>query len=135
MIAFPSGQYVYDSRRRSELAAGTATCKVNEFLKRFKARMTASDLVFIQRKPSLDAIALLGLTVDEGESIILDLTEMDYSSGPDRDDGNSGETWTFVAAAARRSICVKLKLDGEKAICVSFHSLDFGMKRLEGDGV
>jgi len=108
------------------LSACEENDQIGNFLKRFKARMTADELVFANRKRNLDGIALLGLTLDEGERIILDLTDMNYSSGPDEDhNGTRGETWTFSTGVASRNIRIKLKLDERKAICILFHPLEF----------
>jgi hypothetical protein len=94
---------------------------VNEFLKRFKAKMVAEGLHFVPRKQNLDGIATSGLTPDEAERIILDLTESNYSGGPERDhEGSPGEVWFFNAFEEGRSIYVELKLCDLFVACRSF---------------
>jgi hypothetical protein len=93
----------------------------NDFLKRFIAKVVADGLHFVPRKQGLDGIAASGLTTDEAERIILDLTEANYSGGPERDhEGSPGEVWFFNAFEEGRSIYIELKLGDLFAACRSF---------------
>lgn len=104
--------------------------EVVDFLKRFKAKMAADGLFFVPRKRNLDGITWLGLTIDEVEKIILGLTEINYSGGPEKDvDGSLGEIWFFSVLDDGRGIYVKLKLDDEFAKCLSFHPAERPMRR------
>ena len=104
--------------------------EVIDFLKRFKAKMSAEGLVFVPRKRNLDGIAWLGLTIEEVERIILRLTDADYSGGPEEDlDGSPGEIWFFSVLDDGKGIYVKLKLDDEFAKCLSFHPAERPMRR------
>lgn len=91
------------------------------FLKRFIAKVAADRLHFVPRKQVLDGIAASGLTTDAAEQIILDLTEANYSGGPERDrEGGLGEIWSFSTIEEGRSIYVELKLGDMFAACRSF---------------
>jgi hypothetical protein len=94
---------------------------VNEFLRRFKAKAVAEGLHFVPRKQNLDGIATAGLTMDEAERIILDLTEANYSGGPEREhEGGPGEIWFFNTFEEGRNIYVELKLCELFVACRSF---------------
>lgn len=96
---------------------------VNEFLRRFKAKMAAEGLHFVPRKQNLDGIAAAGLTTDEAERIILNLTEVTYSGGPERDhECCPGEIWLFSTYEDGRSIFIELKLCDSFVACRSFRS-------------
>lgn len=114
---------------RGSQVADADRAVVNNFLKRFKTKMSSDGLIFVKRKPNLDSIAKLGFTIAEVERIILSLTEKNYSKGPETDDdGTAGEIWVFGVSEAGSEIYVKLKLDAAAAKCLSFHHSDYPVR-------
>jgi hypothetical protein len=94
---------------------------VAEFLRQFKAKVVTEGLHFIPRKQNLDGLATAGLTPDEAERIILDLTEVNYSGGPERDyEGSPGEVWFFHTLEEGRGIYIELKSCNLFVACRSF---------------
>jgi hypothetical protein len=116
-------------RHNDQVSPAASRSEVSEFLRRLKARMLAEGLHFVPRKRNLDGLALLGLTINEAERIILDLTEGNYCRGPEQDeDGSTGEIWFFGVLEDGRSIYIKVKLDDDFAKCLSFHPAERPMR-------
>jgi len=91
-------------------------------LRRFKAKLLADGLYFVPRKRNLDGLAILGLTINEVERIIFDLTEGNYCRGPGQGEkGSPGEIWFFDVLEDGQSIYIKIKLDDDFAKCLSLH--------------
>lgn len=95
---------------------------VVDFLKRFKQEATTTGIQLIPRDKNKNGLATLGITIPAAESIILGLTEENYSNGPETDhDGSSGEIWFFCTLENGQQVYIKLKLEANKAKCLSFH--------------
>ena len=100
----------------------TTKSEIIQFLKDFKKEMSDNGLTFVERKVNLDCLAELGLSIVDGEGVILSLTEKDFQKGPELDhDGSVGEIWAFQKHHAGAHVYIKLKLDSFGAKCISFH--------------
>lgn len=92
--------------------------------------MERDGLVFVERKPNLDALAQMGMTVATAEKIIFSLTAGNYSRGPEcDDDGSQGEIWFFTTDQSGHHLYIKLKLDRSAAKCLSFHPTERPLPR------
>lgn len=91
-----------------------------EFLKQFKQKVNESGLIVIPTKKNRDYLARSGLLPNECIDIIINLTERNYSSGPELDRDRNGDVWIFGCRHEGERIYIKLKLDTE-AKCLSFH--------------
>jgi hypothetical protein len=99
-----------------------------DFLKRFKEGCACGKFTFIPRRPNLEAITSLGITLTDVKEIILGLTTDNYCRGPEADeDGSAGEVWVFGTVVDGIEIYIKLKVDNDFAKCISFHQPDYNM--------
>jgi hypothetical protein len=94
-----------------------------DYLKGFKARMVAqAGLHLAHRKQCLDSLALLGLTVADLESAVLELTEENYSEGPKHTRGiDCAGVWFMTDFENGRRAYVELMIDAHFAKCLSLH--------------
>lgn len=99
--------------------------EISNFLFKFKARASLIGGVdFVPRDKNLNAIAEFGLTIDDVEKIVLELTPEHYHNGPEADyDGSGDNVWIFGYHLENEEIYIKLS-DSEsfgRAKCLSFH--------------
>jgi len=107
----------------------TTAVEVNDFLLKFKAIVSAQEMVFSFRQENMNALATLRMNFEHAEGVILGLTHENYCKGPEEDhDGSSGEIWIFGATLEHATIYIKLKLDREYALCISFHPAEFPLR-------
>jgi hypothetical protein len=97
--------------------------QVNDFLKRFKAKVDEQgSLPLIPRRENLNALTMLGIARSEVKTVVFGLTDNDYESGPEADrDQTAGELWIFGVDYEGTEVYIKLKLSTESAKCLSFH--------------
>jgi len=106
------------------MSANATKATVCDYLKGFKAQMVAQGgLHLAHRKRNLDSLALLGLTIADLESVVLDLTEENYSEGPKHARGvDLAGVWFITDFENGRRVYVELILDAHSAKCVSMHA-------------
>jgi hypothetical protein len=110
---------------------------VRQFLYEFKALILERGLFMKDRVKNKESLVDLGLTKKQREEIILDLSVLDYSAGPIKDELKAGDMWVFGKHIEGVEIYIKLKLAGppgnEYPICLSFHKserqLNYPFKR------
>ena len=91
--------------------------------------MGNTGLRFIPRRVNLNALANLGISIPDAESVVYSLAAQDYESGPDiDDDGTAGEMWVFGTQVGETDIYVKLKLEAGRAACISFHEAQYPLR-------
>ncbi len=77
------------------------------------------------RVKNRDSLFDLGLTGKQREEIVLELSVLDYSSGPIEDEYKPGLYWVFGKQVEGVEIYIKLKITEhhgkEYASCFSFH--------------
>jgi hypothetical protein len=99
--------------------------EVRRFLHRFKELVRKRNFYYLDHEKTFQTLGLLGLTEKNCTEEILNLSVLDYSSGPDPDHDKPGYIWVFGKVVNSREIYIKLKIveknDREKAICLSFH--------------
>jgi hypothetical protein len=105
------------------MIAKATTGTICDYLKGFKARMVAQGgLRLARRKQCLDGLALLGLTIADLESAVLELTEENYSEGPKHARGiGSAGVWFMTSFENGRRAYVELMIDAHSAKCISLH--------------
>ena len=111
--------------------------QVSAFLEQFKF-IAEKGWSFIDRTKNLQFLTEIGLSIPQAKKIILGLSVIDYSSGPEADKGRHGyNIWTFNIQLDGQEIYIKLSDDfrGLQAKCVSFHKAEHPMKKpfLEND--
>ena len=112
-----------DENDREEL------CKqVKQFLLEIKYLIYQEGLYIKNRKINRDAIFELGLNSRQREEGILDLSVMNYCSGPHIDNLAPGVYWIFGKQINNTEVYIKLKIAGqsgkEQALCLSFHKAE-----------
>lgn len=99
--------------------------EVRRFLRSFKALVRKRNLSFLPNEKTSQTQISLGLTRKHCIEEILDLSVLDYSSGPDTDHDKPGFLWIFGKVVNSHEIYVKLKIvetnDREEPLCLSFH--------------
>lgn len=97
--------------------------EVTTFLQKIKAIVRSQELHFAPR--NLQNLATLGMSYEHAEDVILGLTYVNYSKGPEDDhDGSPGAIWVFGEMVRQTTIYIKLKLGGGRALCLSFHAAE-----------
>lgn len=96
------------------------------FLIEFKDAITArSGVYLIQRTDTMETLRHLGLTKRNLEEILLSLSIVNYSSGPEADRDRGGNIWVFGKMIKGEEIYIKIKVGDIKgtkiAKCISFH--------------
>ncbi len=89
-------------------------------------KMTAAvRFVFRDRTENLRTLALLGITREHAESLVLGLTPEDYSSGPSADHNHPGlDVWVFGLRVGSIEVYVKVQAIVNPpvgCVCISFH--------------
>jgi hypothetical protein len=101
---------------------------VESFLERFKAVAQKDGIYFVPRDKNIEALAELGLSVDDRREMVMTLSAENYVKGPCSDDsGTPGEIWCFGRTDWSSPIYIKLKLGDTCAKCISFHKAEFGL--------
>jgi hypothetical protein len=99
--------------------------EARKFLQRFKELVRKRNLYFLDREKFCQTLISLGLTKRHCIEEILNLSVLNYSSGPDPDFNKSGSVWIFGKVVDSHEIYIKIKIvetkDCEKALCLSFH--------------
>jgi hypothetical protein len=78
----------------------------------------------VGRRKNLETLAVLGITRQHAESLVLALAPEAYVRGPDTDHNYPDrEVWVFGLRVSGREVYVKLRviLDPAVCVCVSFH--------------
>jgi hypothetical protein len=105
------------------MGAKATRAGVSEFLERFKAGVVAGQLLFVPREQNLSVIGALGLTIDEAEQIILNLTEAHISSAQEENpEGKPNVLCFFYPFEAGRGLNLELKISTPLAACLSLDS-------------
>jgi hypothetical protein len=104
-------------------------CKqVKQFLIEIKSLVYQKGLYIKERKINRDALLEIGLTAKQREESILDLSTMDYCSGPHTDNLAPGIFWIFGKLINDIEVYIKIKIAGEpgeeRALCLSFHKAE-----------
>ncbi len=112
---------------------GTSQQQVSDFLNKFKALVTQRRFHFVQRLATNKIALSLGLTETIAKQELLNLSVIDFSSGPIQDrDIPSQDFWIFGKEINGCEVYIKLKIytvnGDEYAKCVSFHEAEFTMK-------
>lgn len=99
--------------------------RVRRFLLEFKKAVEESGIDLVPRHDGLETLRYLQLTFRNFQEELLGLAVEDYSSGPEKDRGKSGELWVFGKEVVGHEIYIKIKLvvwpEGCRAKCISFH--------------
>lgn len=104
--------------------------EISQFLRRFKLQASKTGIDFVNRLANRDGMAELGITVDDAEKFIKELTFSNYSKGSEADkDGSIGEVWIFGKEINSKQVYIKLKLDNIGAKCLSFHPAEFSLQQ------
>ncbi|MDX9991095.1 MAG: hypothetical protein RBS68_03500 [Anaerolineales bacterium] len=112
---------------------GTSPQQVSDFLNQFKALVTQRRFHFVQRLTTNKTALSLGLTETIAKQELLNLSVIDFSSGPSEDRNMPGENfWIFGKEINGCEVYIKLKIytvsGVEYAKCVSFHEAEYTMK-------
>lgn len=87
--------------------------------------------VFRERRVNLETLALLGITRQEAEDLVMGLVPEDYVSGPTPDEKYPGlEVWVFGLHVDTSEVYTKVQVvlgPPTRCVCVSFHASDFPM--------
>lgn len=100
--------------------------QIRRFLLDFKQVASRRGVDLAPRSDTLETLRYLGLTKQNLEEILLSLSVVDYSGGPEPDRDRPGEIWVFGKQVEEHKIYIKLKLadvgdDVRIAKCISFH--------------
>lgn len=82
----------------------------------------------VPRKKNLDALARLGLRVEDAKNIVLGLTPANYSSGPETNRVYPNQdVWVFGEEVDGEELYIKLviqRASSTACVCISFHECD-----------
>ena len=128
-------QYIWISPtcmvHRREACLATSKQQVSTFLNEFKSLITRNCFQFVQRLETNKAAISLGLTNELAKREILNLSVVDYSSGPDADKVRPGDVWIFGKEINGCEVYIKLKIYvvgvTKYAKCISFHEADYSL--------
>ena len=102
--------------------------EVRKFLRRFKRIAASTPISFVDRDKTDRTLLSLGLTRSNCKDEILNLSVLDYFSGPQPDHNRSGYLWVFGKTIGATEIYLKLKIaesgSSEVPICLSFHAAE-----------
>ena len=104
---------------------------INNFLFQFKffAQITGQ-FTFLERYKNMQALAQLGISIEQALNVILGLTYKNYIRGPVTDsDYPDRNIWEFGCVLDGKEIYIKLSdnLSHNFAKCISFHEADFSI--------
>jgi hypothetical protein len=115
--------------RRREAYLATSKQQVSTFLNEFKSLIARNSFQFVQRLETNKTATSLGLTNELAKREILNLSVVDYSSGPEADRDKPGDVWVFGKEINGCEIYIKLKIytvgTTKYAKCISFHEADY----------
>ena len=102
---------------------------IADFLKELKKLIsTGRDFVFVGRHENNSAFTNLGLTWHNFITELLELSVVNYCSGPEPDRDRSGFVWVFGKEINGHQVYIKLKIfdvgPERKAKCISFHEAE-----------
>lgn len=110
----------------------TSQHQVSTFLNEFKSLMEKKRFQFVQRLETNKTAISLGLTNELAEREILNLSVVDYSSGPEPDNDRPGDVWVFGKEINGCDVYIKLKIYTAGTIkyakCISFHEANYSLK-------
>jgi hypothetical protein len=101
--------------------------EVRHFLRTFKEIAASRGIHIINREKTDNTLIRLGLTRTNCKEEIMNLSVLNYSSGPDPDFSQPGRAplWIFGKEVKGHEIYIKLKVvEGvsvDSALCISFH--------------
>lgn len=74
-------------------------------------------------KSARSDLIMLGITIIDAKEIIYNLNYGDYDKGPEYnlDPKFKGFIWIFVKKISRKEIYIKLSIDENNIVCISFH--------------
>lgn len=105
--------------------------EITFFLTQYKFFMnTAGGFDFIERPVNMKSLAELGLTIEQAEEVVYELTYVDYTAGPEEDiDYPNHSIWTFGYDINGTEVYIKLSDNFKfgKAKCLSFHISEYPM--------
>lgn len=112
---------------------GTSQQQVSDFLNKFKYLVTQRRFQLIPRLETNKTALSLGLTKTIVEQELLNLSVVNFSSGPREDRNMPGENfWIFGKEINGCEVYIKLKIytvnGNEYAKCVSFHESEYTMR-------
>lgn len=99
-----------------------------KFLKELKTLVSVGNFRIDPR--NYESMGKMGIDIDGASLTLLGLTMLDYSAGPmnDRDEWREGDVWLFGARFSEYLIYIKIRLDGDNALCISFHEAQNEMR-------
>ena len=102
--------------------------QVSQFLLEIKNLIYQEGLKIKDRVNSRDTLLELGLTPKQREEEVLNLSVLNYCSGPRDDIYTPGIYWVFGKQINNIEVYIKLKIAGqpgkERALCLSFHKAE-----------
>ncbi len=115
--------------REAYLAASKQ--QVSTFLNEFKSLIARNCFQFVQRLETNKTAISLGLTSELAKREILNLSVVDYSSGPETDKDRPGDLWIFGKEINGCEVYIKLKIytvgATKYAKCISFHEANYSL--------
>lgn len=119
------------TKREANLAATKQ--QVILFLNEFKFLIERNNFHFVPRLDQNKTVISIGLTKKQAKRELLNLSLIDYSSGPKADKDQSGEDiWIFGKEINRHEVYIKLRIyvvNGVRnAKCISFHEADDALR-------
>ena len=109
----------------------TSKQQVSTFLNEFKLLVARNCFQFVHRLETNKAAISLGLTNELAKREILNLSVVDYSSGPEVDKDRPGDVWIFGKEINGCEVYIKLKIytvgTNKYAKCISFHQAEYSL--------
>ena len=106
--------------------------EVLEFLAEFKYLLSHGKFYLIRdRKNNIETLLELGITENQRNDYLFNLTKEDYSEGPTKDRKRGGDIWIFGKIIDSKEIYIKLAINiynGKQAVCISFHIAERPLK-------
>ncbi len=95
---------------------------INNFLVAVRLLISQGNIILVPRKKNLDSLAILGITRLQAYDVVKMLTFRDYLAGPKKDYiGDGRDVWEFLKDINEEEVYIKLKLNQEGCLCLSFH--------------
>ncbi len=97
-----------------------------------QAVTTGGGVKLVPRASTKTTLSDLGLTKKNAEDILLSLSVVDYSKGPESDRDRSGNVWFFGKEVNGHELYIKLKVAEVKGVklakCISFHVAEHAIR-------
>lgn len=100
--------------------------EIENFLNKCAEKICEKGIKLIRRDKNMNSIHSMGLSILVVEEIICELTIEDYCKGPEEDKDRQGEeVWIFLKKVEEYRIYIKLKLDEDDCVVISFHEAEY----------